>query len=225
MTKSQFATPASPDRRSEHRKDRRVGMIERDRADSVKSPQIISIRSVVAVPCDNIERRMIDLARPEIPAKFCDDLDAGRPCPRTRRPAFQNRVHSRGHSHRSARDRAGETAGRSFRRCSRGTALIVRSAARHLKFQPPRYHRRSMPRPDLQQPKLGQNPKPSHLRHDQHLAVGIVKIPVAHALVAGIDMNRRCRPAKTGRRCPRSSRCRRQNRSARVGIGSGSQRS
>ena len=46
-----------------------------------------------------------------------------------------------------------------------------------------------MARTDLHQTKLSQNAKSSHLRNDQHLGVGIVKIPVAHTLVAGIDMD------------------------------------
>src|SRR5689334_18786421 len=49
-------------------------MIERDRTNCVESTQIISVGSVVAVPRDHVERRMVRLARPQIPAKFRNDL-------------------------------------------------------------------------------------------------------------------------------------------------------
>src|SRR5882724_11493351 len=49
-------------------------MIERDRADRIKSSQIVSIGGVVAVPRNDVERRMIDLARPEVTAKLCNEL-------------------------------------------------------------------------------------------------------------------------------------------------------
>ena len=49
-------------------------MVERDRADGVEPAQIVSVRRVVAVPGDDVERRVIDLARPEISAKFRDQL-------------------------------------------------------------------------------------------------------------------------------------------------------
>src|SRR3954469_21703564 len=49
-------------------------MIERDRADRVETAQVVTIRSVVPMPRDDVQRRMIGLASPKVSAEFCDDL-------------------------------------------------------------------------------------------------------------------------------------------------------
>jgi hypothetical protein len=64
MTKSQLATPASPDGEGEHRKDRRIRMIERMEPMGVKTAKVVFIRSIVAEPGNDIEGEMVDRARP-----------------------------------------------------------------------------------------------------------------------------------------------------------------
>jgi hypothetical protein len=49
-------------------------MVERDRANRVKSTQVVFIGSVIAMPGDDVERRVVDLARPQIAAEFRDLL-------------------------------------------------------------------------------------------------------------------------------------------------------
>src|SRR5829696_2116182 len=49
-------------------------MIERYRADGVEPTEIVAIRSVVPMPRNNVERRMIARACPQISAELCDDL-------------------------------------------------------------------------------------------------------------------------------------------------------
>jgi len=57
-------------RRGQHREDRGIGMIEQERADRREAPQVIFIRRVVAVPGNDVERRLLDLARIELAAPF-----------------------------------------------------------------------------------------------------------------------------------------------------------
>ena len=47
-------------------------MIERDRADCVKTSKVVFVRRIIAVPSDYIQRRMVYFARPQIAAEFCD---------------------------------------------------------------------------------------------------------------------------------------------------------
>ena len=49
-------------------------MIERNASDCVESLQIVTIRRVISVPADDIERRMIGFTSPQIPAEFGDNL-------------------------------------------------------------------------------------------------------------------------------------------------------
>src|SRR4051794_40105786 len=49
-------------------------MIERDRSDRVEAPEVVMVWSVVAMPRDDVQRRMIGLASPKVSAEFCDDL-------------------------------------------------------------------------------------------------------------------------------------------------------
>ena len=70
MAKSQFAVPGTTRWRGEHRVDRRVGVIERNRVDAVEERQIVLVRRVVAMPRDYIERRVIDEGGPEAAQEF-----------------------------------------------------------------------------------------------------------------------------------------------------------
>ncbi len=62
-------------RRGEHGEDRWVRMIETDRSDRVEQSQIVFVRNVIAVPCNDIERRMIDARRPHVSLKLRDQLE------------------------------------------------------------------------------------------------------------------------------------------------------
>ena len=66
MTKSQLAVPRRLARRGQHGEDRRVRMVEADRADRVEAREIVFVGRVIAVPGDDVERRMVELGRPEI---------------------------------------------------------------------------------------------------------------------------------------------------------------
>ena len=49
-------------------------MVEADRADGVEPREVVGIGGVIAVPGDDIERRVVELGRPEIALKLGDDL-------------------------------------------------------------------------------------------------------------------------------------------------------
>ena len=70
ITKSTLATPGGVRRRGQHSEDRRVGMIEADRVDDVEAREVVLVRRVVAVPGDDVERRMVDLRRHRLPQNF-----------------------------------------------------------------------------------------------------------------------------------------------------------
>src|ERR1700757_508567 len=57
----------------EHGVDRWVRMIEGNCIHAVKIFQIVFVRRIVAVPCHDIKRRVVNLSDPEIAEKFADD--------------------------------------------------------------------------------------------------------------------------------------------------------
>src|SRR4029077_2090518 len=61
-------------RSRQYGEDRRVRVIEADRAERVEPRQIIGVRRVVAMPGDDVERRVVELGRPEIALELGDDL-------------------------------------------------------------------------------------------------------------------------------------------------------
>ena len=70
MAKSQLAVPGTCRWRAQHRVDRWVGVIERNRVDAVEQREIVLVRRVVAVPRNDIQRRVIDEGGPEAAQKF-----------------------------------------------------------------------------------------------------------------------------------------------------------
>src|SRR5687767_5178207 len=54
----------------------------------------------------------------------------------------------------------------------------------------PAWNTYDLTRTGLQIAKLSNEADPPILRHEQHLAVGVVEVPLAHALVKGIDVHR-----------------------------------
>ena len=62
-------------RRGQHRVDGWIGMIERNGVDAVEEREIVFVGRVVAVPCDDIERRVIDEGAPQAAQEFGDDVE------------------------------------------------------------------------------------------------------------------------------------------------------
>src|SRR5205823_7558382 len=70
-----YRTPARRvGHRLQHQEDRWVRMIVADRADRVEAAQIIFVRRAIAVPRDDVERRMTDFGTPQIAHELRDEL-------------------------------------------------------------------------------------------------------------------------------------------------------
>ena len=74
ITKSTLATPGLAGGRGEHGEERRIGVVEADRADRHEAREVVLVRHVVAVPGDHVERRMRELGRPQPAHELRDDL-------------------------------------------------------------------------------------------------------------------------------------------------------
>ena len=62
-------------RRGQDGEYRRVRMVEADRPDGVEVRQIILVGRMVAVPGDDVERRMIDVGGPQVAGVFANELE------------------------------------------------------------------------------------------------------------------------------------------------------
>ncbi len=57
-------------RRSQHRVDRRIGMVEAHGIDAIEIREIVFVRDVITVPRNHIQRRVIDLRLPQTALKL-----------------------------------------------------------------------------------------------------------------------------------------------------------
>jgi hypothetical protein len=159
-------------------------MVERNRADSIKSPQIVFIRRVISVPRDDIERRILISRRPQIAAEFRDQFKLAVFVFKPRFGRFKIARIRQDRSRQSDPNRADENAPRNFRKCSR--ALRRRAIRREISNRAAK--RRFRPR-RFQNSKFGQKTNAIFLRDDEHFAVGVVEKSVGHIFIAGENMN------------------------------------
>ena len=163
-------------------------MIERNRVDAVEERQIVLVGRVVAVPCHDIERRVIDDGRPQPAQKFRGDVELAF--------AIFKRRYGRLEVARIGQAICADRA--QFRQPERQAIVLADVSARlllrknHAEFDPARNHA-DLARRDLQNAELGMKAKRAQLRNDQHLAVGGVEEAVLHRRVCGIEMNRHAR--------------------------------
>ena len=173
--------------RGQHREDRRIRMIEADRADRVEPRQIVFVRRVVAVPGDHVERRMIDLGRPQIALEFATSCaGASRVFVGGERGAG-SRAGWRGHWRRSARVRATGRARRNSRRHSRAAPVRQLDA----EFDATR-NDGDLAGPRLDHAELGTSrsrpPAARSASRRRHC-----RSPVGHRAIGAIDMDRHAR--------------------------------
>ena len=62
-------------RRLQHEEDRRIRMVVADRADRVEALEVVLVRRVVAVPRDDVERRVADARGPQVADELGDELE------------------------------------------------------------------------------------------------------------------------------------------------------
>jgi hypothetical protein len=59
---------------TQHCVDRRVGVIEGDTIDAIESRHVVFVRRIVAVPGDDVERRVVNERGPEAAEEFGDNV-------------------------------------------------------------------------------------------------------------------------------------------------------
>ena len=151
---------------------------------------------VIAVPGDDVERRVIDAARSTAGPRISRPARRPPRGPRTRPPAPGNRARWRARWRRSARARAAGTARRNSRRRSRAPRrreldLEARRRAGSARSRPARRRAGQFG---------GQAQRPL-LRNQQQLAVRVVEVALAHRAVGGVEVNAAAALQCRGRRC------------------------
>ncbi len=185
MTKSIASHARRVARRLQDEEDRRVGMVVADRADRVEAREIVLVRRVVAVPCDDVERRMVDRRRPQVALELGRELEAALAIlvPRMRREEVARIGKAVAADHAEIRQpevRAVVLA-----------HVTARSAIRklHAKADAAR-NDGDLARRHLEPAELRQDVQRALLRHDEELAVGIVEKAVRHRAVGRVEVDR-----------------------------------
>ncbi len=162
-------------RRGQHGEDRRIGVVERYRADRREPAELIFVGIVIAVPGDDVERRVPDLRAMQLPSPLHDE--------RARGLAILVGGHGR-----EKVALVGETIcpDRASPRQPEGRTIILTDiAARrpldqlHAEDDAARDDA-NLPGSDLDHAELGAEAQLPLLRHDQHLPVRIHEMLVRH---------------------------------------------
>ena len=165
--------------------DRRIGMVETDRADGVEPGQVIFPRREIAVPRDDIERAVIEVDCPQAAEALLDQLErfvailipGGRrlEIARVGKPVRSDRAKLRQPQQRPM---------------ILGNIAACR-AIRQQRSEPySARHQRNLARRHHHSAQLGQQLDSSALRHEQQLAIGTGKGPRRHVGGGGINMHR-----------------------------------
>ncbi len=168
----------------QHEKDRRIRVVIADRAQGVETSQVVFVRRVIAVPRDDIERRMIDRRRPQLAAELCHQLTAGLTI-----------LVARDRGEEIAR--IGETVRTDrpeIRQAQRRPEILadVTSSSRvdelDAKSHAARQHRDFL-RLDLKSAELRGQAQSPQLGHEQKLAIRVVEKAIAHGSVGAIPVD------------------------------------
>ena len=174
-----------PRGRGQHGEDRRIGMVEQDRADRAIGAQVVLVGRVIAVPGHHVERAVTDMGLMELSAPL-DGHGRGR-------FAILEGCHRR-----LEVTRVGHAVGpdRTPARQLELLAVVFTDEAPAGPFQhldPVDQAARDdgdLLRLEVDDAQLGGEPQPPFLRHHQQLAVGREEIAVHHTLGHKVDMAR-----------------------------------
>ncbi len=188
MAKSQLAVPANARWRAQHRVDRRIGMVERNRVDAVEQRQVVLVRRIVSMPGHHVERRVIDECRPQPAEEFRGDMEF----------AFAIFIR-RDRSLEVARIRQAVRPDRPQFRKPEGQAVVLADISARLRLLEHHaelhssWNHADLARPYAQDPQLRVKAKRAELRNDQQLPIGRVEEAIFHRMVRSIQMDRQTR--------------------------------
>src|SRR5262245_31599674 len=159
-------------------------MVVAGRSEDVEAPEVVLVWSAIAMPPDDIERRVADFRCPQVSQKLCDQLelsfaifvsgDRVEEIPRVGEPVRADRSEV-GHPEMGAKVLADITA-----RCPVEQLDAKAYAA---------WNDGDLLWRDLEQPHLRGESQPALLRDDQQLAVRVVKKSIDHRAVGDVDVN------------------------------------
>lgn len=160
-------------------------MVEADGVDAVEAGQVVLAGSVVAVPGDDVERRVVEVGDPEIAEELGDDLEG------TVVAVVEGCVRSEEVA------RVGEAVGSDWAEigeAERLTVVFEEIAAGLLveKFDTEldaSGNEGDFAGCEVDEAELGVEQDAAELRDEEELAVGSVKKTVGHALVGGVDVD------------------------------------
>ena len=170
--------------RGQHGEDRRIGMIEAHAVDDVEAREIVFVRHVIAMPGDDIERRVIDGRAPQPAAEFGHQLEVSL--------AVLERRHGR-----QKIARIGEPVGADrpqLGQPQRRPVVLADVAARrgveelHLEACAAR-DERDFPGAHVEQAEFRRQPQRTLLRDEQQLAIRIVEVAPLHRPVGRVEVN------------------------------------
>ena len=172
-------------RRGQHGEDRRVGVVEQNRADRREAAEVVLVGRVVAVPGDHVERRVGDLRHPQRTAPLHGQL---RGCVAI--------LVGRDRGQEVARVGQAVGADRPALGQGQGTAIVLAQitpdrTVRQLgaELDAARDHR-DLAGLDVDDAELGAQPQAPLLGHEHHLAVGVVEVLVLHRAGGEINVRR-----------------------------------
>ena len=185
ITKSIASTAGRVARRLQHEEDRRIGMVEADRADRVEAREVVLVRRVVAVPRDDVERRVVDRGRPQVALELGHQLELAFAVlePRVRRQEVARIGEA------VAADRRRDRAAAAARRSSRTRSRARRYPSSSTRKRTPRGITAISCGATSRRPSSVSETQRPLLRHDQKLAVGVVEEAVGHRAVGGVKVN------------------------------------
>ena len=168
-------------RRGQYGEDRRVGMIEADRADRIERAQVVLVRDMVAMPRHDIQRRVADAGVPEMALELGDEFEVA-----------VDVLEGRMRREEIARIGQPVAADRAEVREAHGMAEVLAHVPacgairqRHAEADPTR-DQRDFLRLNLKHAHLGVDDQPAFLRDDQQLAIGAVKEAPVHRPVGRV---------------------------------------
>ena len=168
-----------------HREDRRVGVIERDRANGRIVPQVVFVRRIITMPGNHVQRGMINLGTMKLAAPF-DRHAAARVA--VFEPGDRSFEIARvGQAVRADRTAAGQREFCAVVFANESACLIVQQVnfENHSSRQNAYFKRFKF---DLAE--LGKDRQPARLRNDQQFRIRVVKKLVIHTLVGQVNVSR-----------------------------------